>query len=96
MESVIERVHLANQRYAGFPDATVYALSSWLTKLLAMSGFSVGSALNLVLATSIGGVVGALSSGWLADKLHIKWVLVACYLLTGVTTKKIIIGVVCW
>ena len=64
---------------------TVYALSSWLTKLLAMSGFSVGSALNLVLATSIGGVVGALSSGWLADKLHIKWVLMACYMLTGVS-----------
>ena len=63
---------------------TVYALSSWLTKLLAMSGFSIGSALNLVLATSIGGVVGALSSGWLADKLHIKWVLMACYMLTGV------------
>jgi AAHS family benzoate transporter-like MFS transporter len=62
---------------------TVYALSSWLTKLLAMSGLSIGSALNLVLAASIGGVVGALSSGWLADKLHIKWVLMACYLLTG-------------
>ena len=50
-----------------------------------MSGFSVGSALNLVLATSIGGVVGALSSGWLADKLDIKWVLMACYMLTGVS-----------
>lgn len=64
---------------------TVYALNTWLTKLLAMSGLSMGSALTLVLATSIGGVVGALSSGWLADRLHIKWVLVASYVLTAVS-----------
>lgn len=57
----------------------VYALSTWLTKLMAMSGYSLGSALSFVIALNIGAVVGAVGGGWLADKFHIKWVLVFMY-----------------
>lgn len=62
----------------------IYALSSWLTKLMAMSGYSLGSALSFVIALNLGAMVGAIGGGWLADKLHIKWVLVAMYALGGV------------
>lgn len=62
----------------------VYALSTWLTKLMAMSGYSLGSALSFVIALNLGAVVGAVGGGWLADRLHIKWVLVSMYALGAV------------
>ncbi|MEX3954144.1 MFS transporter [Paraburkholderia sp. EG287B] len=62
----------------------VHALSTWLTKLMAMSGYSLGSALSFVIAMNVGAMVGAIGGGWLADKLHIKWVLVAMCALGGV------------
>lgn len=61
----------------------VYALSSWLTKLMAMSGYSLGSALSFMIALNVGAIVGAIGGGWLADRFHIKWVLVAMYTLGG-------------
>lgn len=62
----------------------VYALSSWLTKLMAMAGYSLGSALSFVIALNVGAIVGAVGGGWLADKFRIKWVLVGMYALGGV------------
>jgi AAHS family benzoate transporter-like MFS transporter len=57
----------------------VYALNSWLTKLMAMSGHSLGSALNFVIVFNVGAIVGAIGGGWLSDKLNIKHVLIAFY-----------------
>ncbi|MBU3848480.1 MAG: MFS transporter [Candidatus Acinetobacter avistercoris] len=62
----------------------VYALSTWLTKLMAMSGYTLGSALSFVIALNVGAVIGAVGGGWLADKFHIKWVLVSMYALGSV------------
>ncbi|MGF6779266.1 MFS transporter [Paraburkholderia sp. GAS334] len=62
----------------------VYALSTWLTKLMAMSGYSLGSALNFLVALNVGAIIGAIGGGWLADRFHIKWVLVCMYALGGV------------
>ncbi len=62
----------------------IYALSTWLTKLMAMSGYSLGSALSFVIALNVGAVVGAIGGGWLADRFHIKWVLVLMYALGAV------------
>jgi MFS transporter, AAHS family, benzoate transport protein len=63
----------------------VYALSSWLTKLMAGAGYSLGSALNFVLALNFGAVIGAVGGGWLADRFHIKWVLFSMYVLAAVS-----------
>jgi MFS transporter, AAHS family, benzoate transport protein len=57
----------------------VYALSSWLTKLMAIAGYSLGSALNFVLVFNAGAMIGAVLGGWLGDKFNIKYVLVAFY-----------------
>ena len=61
----------------------VYALSSWLTKLMAGAGYSLGSALTFVLVLNFGAVIGAVGGGWLADKFHIKVVLAAMYALAA-------------
>lgn len=61
----------------------LYALSSWLTKLMALAGYSLGSALNFVLVYNIGAIVGAFAGAWLGDKLNIKYVLVAFYALSA-------------
>lgn len=63
----------------------VYALSTWLTKLMAMSGYSLGSALNFVLVFNIGAICGAVTGAWLGDKFNIKYVLVIFYLLGAIS-----------
>jgi AAHS family benzoate transporter-like MFS transporter len=63
----------------------VYALSSWLTKLMAGAGFSLGSALTFVLTLNFGAVIGATGGGWLADRFNIKWVLFSMYVLAAVS-----------
>ena len=63
----------------------VYALSSWLTKLMAGAGYSLGSALTFVLVLNIGAVIGAVGGGWLADRFHIKYVLAAMYVVAAVS-----------
>lgn len=63
----------------------VYALSSWLTKLMASAGYSLGSALNFVLALNFGAVIGAVGGGWLADRFRIKHVLMGMYALAAVS-----------
>ncbi|TDY23430.1 AAHS family benzoate transporter-like MFS transporter [Paraburkholderia sp. BL6665CI2N2] len=62
----------------------VYALSSWLTKLMAMAGFSLGSALNFVIVFNVGAIAGAIFGGWLSDKVNIKRVLIAFYVVGAV------------
>jgi AAHS family benzoate transporter-like MFS transporter len=63
----------------------VYALSSWLTKLMAGAGYSLGSALTFVLVLNFGAMIGAVGGGWLADKFHIKWVLFSMYVLAAIS-----------
>ncbi|CAB3786594.1 MFS transporter [Paraburkholderia fynbosensis] len=67
----------------------VYALSSWLTKLMAMAGFSLGSALNFVIVFNVGAIAGAIFGGWLSDKVNIKRVLIAFYVVGAVALSLI-------
>ena len=63
----------------------VYALSSWLTKLMAMAGYSLGSALTFTLVFNLGAIIGSVMGAWLGDKFNIKHVLVAFYALGAVS-----------
>ncbi|MFT3721696.1 MFS transporter [Pseudorhodoferax sp.] len=63
----------------------VYALNAWLTKLMAMAGYSLGSALNFLIVFNVGSILGAAVGGWLGDKLNIKYVLVGFYVLGAVS-----------
>jgi MFS transporter, AAHS family, benzoate transport protein len=63
----------------------VYALSSWLTKLMAGAGYSLGSALTFVLVLNFGAMIGAIAGGWLADRFNIKHVLIVMYGLSAIS-----------
>lgn len=71
----------------------LYALSSWLVKLMAMAGYSLGSALNFLLAYNIGAIVGAVGGGWLADRFSAKWVSVGMCALAMVSLIALGYGV---
>lgn len=53
----------------------VYALGSWLPKLMIQAGYSLGVSMLFLFALNIGGMVGAIGGGVLADKFHLKPVL---------------------
>jgi AAHS family benzoate transporter-like MFS transporter len=57
----------------------IYALSSWLPKLMASAGFSLGSSLTFLVVLNVGAMLGAVSGGWLGDRLSLPKLLV-CFL----------------
>lgn len=67
----------------------VYALSSWLAKLMSNAGYSLGSALTFVLVLNLGAMLGAISGGWLADRFHIKGVLMGMHALAAISISML-------
>lgn len=57
----------------------VYALSSWLPKLMAGAGYSLGSSLSFLIALNLGGVAGALLGGRLGDRLNLVKVVICFF-----------------
>ncbi|MCY1517247.1 4-hydroxybenzoate transporter PcaK [compost metagenome] len=61
----------------------VYALSSWLPKLMANAGYSLGSSLSFLLALNFGGMFGAIFGGWLGDRFNLVKVMVGFFALAA-------------
>lgn len=59
----------------------VYALGNWLPKLMIQAGYSLGASMLFLFALNIGGMIGAIGGGMLADKFHLKPVLVAMFVM---------------
>lgn len=57
----------------------VYALGSWLPKLMIQAGYSLGASMLFLFALNIGGMVGAIGGGVLADRFHLKPVLIVMF-----------------
>ncbi|WOE30861.1 MULTISPECIES: MFS transporter [unclassified Acinetobacter] len=55
----------------------LYALGSWLPKLMMAAGYSLGSSLMFLLALNIGAVIGTIGGGILADRFDFKPVLIS-------------------
>ncbi|GAB7530081.1 MFS transporter [Pseudomonas sp. 3A(2025)] len=63
----------------------VYALSSWLPKLMANAGYSLGSSLSFLLALNFGGMFGAIFGGWLGDRMNLTKVTVVFFIVGAVS-----------
>ena len=63
----------------------VYALSSWLPKLMAGAGYSLGSSLSFLLALNFGGMAGAILGGWLGDRFNLGKVMVVFFVAAAVS-----------
>ncbi|EIK51379.1 benzoate MFS transporter BenK [Stutzerimonas stutzeri TS44] len=63
----------------------VYALGSWLPKLMANAGYSLGSSLSFLLALNFGGMAGAIIGGWLGDRFNLAKVVVAFFAVSVVS-----------
>ncbi|MGX5219643.1 MFS transporter [Pseudomonas sp. S9] len=63
----------------------VYALSSWLPKLMANAGYSLGSSLSFLLALNFGGMFGAILGGWLGDRYNLVKVMIGFFVLAAVS-----------
>lgn len=62
----------------------VYALGSWLPKLMIQAGYSLGASMIFLFALNIGGMVGAIGGGVLADKFHLKPVLTTMFVIGAI------------
>lgn len=63
----------------------VYALGSWLPKLMANAGYSLGSSLSFLVALNLGGMFGAILGGWLGDRFNLAKVVVAFFAVSVVS-----------
>jgi AAHS family benzoate transporter-like MFS transporter len=63
----------------------VYALSSWLPKLMNKAGYELGSSLMFLLVLNLGAIVGAIGGGWLADRFHLRRVLTVFFVIAAVS-----------
>lgn len=63
----------------------VYALSSWLPKLMASAGYSLGSSLSFLVALNLGGMAGAILGGWLGDRLNLVNVMIGFFLVAALS-----------
>ncbi|WP_193072139.1 MFS transporter [Pseudomonas sp. FME51] len=63
----------------------VYALGSWLPKLMANAGYSLGSSLSFLLALNFGGMFGAILGGWLGDRFDLGKVVVVFFAVSVVS-----------
>lgn len=59
----------------------VYALGSWLPKLMLAAGYSMGTSLMFLLSMNVGAVIGTIGGGILADKFHLKPVIIAMFIM---------------
>ncbi|GGO79844.1 MFS transporter [Marinobacterium nitratireducens] len=59
----------------------VYALGSWLPKLMSMAGYALSSSLMFLMVLNIGAIIGAVGGGWLADRFSLRSVLVVFFIL---------------
>ncbi len=66
-----------------------YTLSSWLPKLMLSAGYSLGASILFLLALNVGAMVGAISGGILADKFHLKPVIVTMCALAAVSISAL-------
>lgn len=63
----------------------VYALGNWLPKLMIEAGYNLSKSLIFLFALNVGGMVGSIAGGYLADKYRLKYVLMGLLFIGAVS-----------
>ena len=63
-----------------------YGLSTWLPRLMSQAGYAFGSGLMFLLVLNIGGILGSIIGGWLADYFSTKRVLMVFFMLNAISS----------
>ncbi|MFC3608889.1 MFS transporter [Stutzerimonas tarimensis] len=67
----------------------VYALSSWLPKLMNTAGYGLNSSLAFLLVLNFGAIFGAIGGGWLGDRIGLGRVLLG-FFVTGALSLSLL------
>lgn len=62
----------------------VYGLNTWLPQIMRQAGFNLGDSLTFLLVLNAGAIVGSISASMVADRIGIKKVVTASFLLAFV------------
>jgi len=62
-----------------------YSLGTWLPRLMTQGGYAFGSGLKFLLVLNIGGILGSVIGGWLADYFSTKRVLMVFFMLNAIS-----------
>ncbi|TWI47073.1 AAHS family benzoate transporter-like MFS transporter [Pseudomonas duriflava] len=63
----------------------VYALNSWLPKLMNSAGYGLSSSLAFLLVLNVGAIFGAVGGGWLGDRMNLQRVLVTFFVIAAIS-----------
>ena len=69
-----------------------YTLSSWLPKLMLSAGYSLKGSIMFLFALNVGAMIGAILGGYLADRFHLKPVIVTMCALAAVSISALAIN----
>ncbi|VVN68693.1 MFS transporter [Pseudomonas fluorescens] len=67
----------------------IYALGSWLPKLMVNAGYGLGSSIMFLLVLNLGAIVGAISGGWLGDRFKLRNVVVVFFVIAAVSISSL-------
>lgn len=74
----------------------VYALSSWLPKLMNSAGYGINSSLAFLLVLNFGAIFGAIGGGWLGDRIGLERVLLAFFALGALSLSLLALQSPLW
>lgn len=63
----------------------VYALGNWLPKLMIEAGYNLSKSLIFLFSLNVGGMIGSILGGYLADRYNLKYVLMVMLLIGAVS-----------
>lgn len=63
----------------------VYALGSWLPKMMTKAGYGLGSSLGFLLVLNFGAIFGAVGGALIGDRLQLKRVLIVFFVIAAIS-----------
>jgi AAHS family benzoate transporter-like MFS transporter len=67
----------------------IYALGSWLPKLMLNAGYGLGSSMTFLMVLNLGAIVGAIGGGWLGDRFKLRNVVVVFFIIAALSISSL-------